>query len=386
MRLQNNDLSERDATIALAIENIVEKNFWLTKIRWVFSLFILIFFTTYNSLQDKVYIDSYRLFLVIFLSVLGNIIFIFALKKEPKKLLEKLDYNKFSFIASLQLDFDLVVLALLVYLSAGFESPVIVLFIFHVIISTFLVEHQKAFKNTLTSIVLLLLIFFKNEGFGFSSEKLASMIAFNTILFFSYFVSAYVSKNFKKNEAILQELLKKTKRLSITDGLTGLYNQTHFFSVLKSEVETSKRYNLVFSVIIFDVDHFKNYNDNNGHILGSKALAKVGTVMKKAFRASDILAKYGGDEFVIILSKTDKIGAFLAADRLRETIEKEDFVGGEKQPFGKITISLGIASYPSHGLTDEEILSKADKALYFAKETGRNKTIIYSKSFESIES
>jgi diguanylate cyclase (GGDEF)-like protein len=386
VKLQNNDLLEMDDPITLAIENIVEKNFWLTKIRWVFSLFILMFFTIYNSLQDKIYIDSYRLFLVIFLSVLGNIIFIFALKKESKKLSKDIDYDKFSFIASLQLDFDLVVLVLLVYLSAGFESPVIVLFIFYVIISTFIIEHKKAFKNTLTSIVLLLLIFFKNEGFGFSSEKLASMTAFNTILFFSYFISAYVSKNFKKNEAILQELLKKTRKLSVTDGLTGLCNQTHFFSLLKSEVETSKKYNLVFSIIIFDVDHFKNYNDNNGHILGSKTLAKVGLIMKKAFRASDILAKYGGDEFVIILPKTDKIGAFLAADRLRGVIEEEEFIGQKKQPFEKITISLGIASYPSHGLTDEEILGKADKALYFAKETGRNKTIIYNKSFENIES
>ena len=386
MEIQNSDLMEKDDPSILAIENIVEKNFWLIKIRWVFSLFILIFFEIYNLLLNRVYIDFYTLFLLIFLIVLGNIIFIFTLKKESKKLSKELDYGKFSFIESIQLDFDLVVLALLVYISGGFESPVIVLFVFYVIILTFLIDHKKAFKNSLISIVLLLLIFFKKEGFSSSPEKLVSMIAFNTILFFSYFVSAYVSKNFKKNEGILQELLKKTKKLSVTDGLTGLYNQTYFFSTLKSEVAKSKKYNLVFSIIIFDVDYFKNYNDNNGHILGSKALARVGVVMNKVFRGSDILAKYGGDEFVIILPKTDKVGAFLAADRLRGVIENEEFIGEKKQPFGKITISLGIASYPSHGLSDEEILNKADKALYFAKKSGRNRTIIFDKSYENIES
>jgi diguanylate cyclase (GGDEF)-like protein len=154
---------------------------------------------------------------------------------------------------------------------------------------------------------------------------------------------------------------------------------------LEKELESSTKHDYTFSVIILDLDNFKNYNDNNGHIRGSEALRKIATIMKKVFRSTDILAKYGGDEFVTILSHTDKVGAFLAADRLREVIEKEPFIGEGKQPNEKLTISLGIASFPDHGKTAEEILNKADKAMYFAKEIGKNKTILYSDDVEQRE-
>jgi diguanylate cyclase (GGDEF)-like protein len=115
---------------------------------------------------------------------------------------------------------------------------------------------------------------------------------------------------------------------------------------------------------------------------GSETLKSVGVIMKNKFRVSDLLAKYGGDEFVIILPKTDKVGAYLAAERLREGIEKEVFPGAETQPLKKLTVSIGLATYPEHGLSAEEILNRADKALYFAKESGRNRTIIYNESIE----
>jgi len=95
-----------------------------------------------------------------------------------------------------------------------------------------------------------------------------------------------------------------------------------------------------------------------------------------------LLAKYGGDEFVIILPQTDKVGAYLAAERLRESVEKQVFPGAENQPLKKLTISIGLATYPEHGLNEEEILNRADKALYFAKESGRNRTHIYNENIE----
>jgi diguanylate cyclase (GGDEF)-like protein len=95
-----------------------------------------------------------------------------------------------------------------------------------------------------------------------------------------------------------------------------------------------------------------------------------------------VLAKYGGDEFVIILADSDRVGAFLAADRLREVVEEEPFEGGQQQPLGKVTLSLGISTYPEHGSNVEELLDRADKALYCAKKTGRNKTIIYSQDLD----
>jgi len=156
----------------------------------------------------------------------------------------------------------------------------------------------------------------------------------------------------------------------------------HFFELLSLETKKSQRHNLNYTLIMFDVDFFKNYNDHNGHMHGSETLRRIGAIMKNKFRTTDLLAKYGGDEFVIILPQTDKVGAYLAAERLREAVEKQAFPGAETQPQKKLTISIGLASYPEHGLTDEEILNCADKALYFAKDMGRNRTNIYNENIE----
>jgi diguanylate cyclase (GGDEF)-like protein len=250
-------------------------------------------------------------------------------------------------------------------------------------IATFLTDYHKAFRSTLTVIVLLLAITLLQSSENiFYSQQIMAMLTFDIMFIFTYLVSGYLSKNLHTNETLLKELLQQTQELSISDGLTGLYNQMHFFELINSETKKSQRLNLSFTLIMFDVDHFKNYNDHNGHLHGSETLKGVAAIMKKKFRTTDLLAKYGGDEFVIILPQTDKVGAYLAAERLRESVEKQVFPGAETQPLKKLTISIGLASYPEHGASDEEILNRADKALYFAKESGRNRTIIYNENIE----
>lgn len=376
-RFLNEEIPEK-----LATDLIISKNKWLLKIRWLYTFFIFIFFLVYNFFSDSAYINYRDITLVVILSTLGNFIFIFALKTNLKLSPKEVDHNILLSLATLQLDFDLVVLSLLVFFSGGFESPVIALFIFYIMVSTFLIFHKKAIKNTINAMIMVIVIFFTNEGLIVSSKKLTYMIAFNVILFFSYLISAYLSQNLRENEKKLNELLTKFRDLSVIDGLTNLYNQTHFFLLLNLHVKRAFRYDLTLSIIMFDVDNFKEYNDVNGHLAGSELLRRIGQTMKKVFRASDILAKYGGDEFVIILPNSEKVSAFLAAERLREAVENELFEGEENQPLGKVTLSLGISSYPEHGITTEEILDKADKSLYVAKKEGRNKTVIYSEDLE----
>jgi diguanylate cyclase (GGDEF)-like protein len=230
---------------------------------------------------------------------------------------------------------------------------------------------------------LLLAIALLHEGGSFfSGDQVTSLLAYYFMFIFAYSVAGYLSQNLHRNEELLKEVLRQTRELSISDGLTGLYNQMHFFELLDRETRESQRHDLSYSLIIFDVDHFKNFNDSNGHLRGSETLKDIAALMKRKFRSTDLLAKYGGDEFVIILPQTDKVGAYLAAERLREGIEKQAFPGAETQPQKKITISIGLASFPEHGASDEEILNRADKALYFAKETGRNRTVIYHENIE----
>ncbi len=367
----------------LAIELMVEKNLWLTKIRWIYTLFIFVFFIAYNALSGTHAILPRDLGLIVALSLLGNLIFTLALNRGRKFPSEQHDYSLFTTLGILQLDFDLVVLSLLVFFSGGFDSPMLVLFIFYILISTFLVHHKKAFRNAITANVLVVVLFFSDAGLILSPAKVTSLVAFNLILFFAFFISSYLSKNLRANEEKIRDLLHHTRELSVTDGLTNLYNQSHFFLLLKLQLEKSKRYHAPFALIIFDVDHFKTYNDNNGHLKGSAALRRVGDLMRQIFRSSDLMAKYGGDEFVVILPNSDKVGAFLAGDRMRELVDEQPFDGEEQQPSHKITISLGISSYPEHGQTLEEIMDRADKALYVAKNSGRNKCVIYSPEMDN---
>lgn len=369
----------------LALNLIVEKNTWLTKIRWLYTCFVFVFFVAYNLFTGHIYINYRPLILIPLLAILGNLMFIYTLRKNMKLPVKDRNYDSFSSLSSIQLDFDLVVISLLIFYSGGFDSPIIVLFIFYIMVSTFLIYHKKAFKNTLIAIILVVVIFLANYGLAISTRRLTEMFGFTAILLFTFFISVHLSRYLRRNEKSLHEFIARTGELSVTDSLTNLYNQAHFFLLLNLQLEKSRRYNQPFSLIIFDVDHFKVYNDTNGHIQGSEVLKRVAALMKKMFRASDILARYGGDEFVVLLSMSDKVGAYLAADRLREIIEKEHFPNREKQPLKKITLSLGIASYPEHGLTVDEILDNADKALYEAKKLGRNRAVIYEQGDHNLK-
>jgi len=367
----------------LALRHMFGKNLWLIRIRWIYPAFIMAFFLSYLFLARRSLITPLDALLVFLLPVIVNSLFWLDIRTKEKRTERPPTYEEMVRLASLQLDFDLVTLSLTVFFSGGLASPIIAMIIVYIMIATFLVDYHKALRSTLAAMVLLLVIAVLQEGRGFfTSPQVMSLLAFYFMFIFSYFVSGYLAKNLRGNEELLQELLRQTRELSISDGLTGLYNQMHFFELLGRETKNSQRHNLSYTLIIFDVDHFKNFNDSNGHLRGSETLKGIAAVMKNKFRSTDLLAKYGGDEFVIILPQTDKVGAYLAAERLREGVEKQPFPGAETQPQKKITISIGLASYPEHGLSDEEILNHADKALYFAKESGRNRTIIYNETIE----
>jgi len=367
----------------LALRHMSGKNHWLIRIRWIYPAFIMAFFLAYLLLARRSLISPLDALLVFLLPVIVNFLFWLNLRRKEKMPDRPPQYGELRLMVSRQLSFDLVVFFLTVFFSGGLASPVIAMVIVYIMISTFMIDYHEAFRNTLAAMVLLLVIAVLQEGGGFfASRQVMSLLAYYFMFVFTYFVSGYLSQNLHRNEELLQDLLRQTRELSVTDGLTGLYNQMHFFDLLGRETRKSQRHGLSFSLIMFDVDHFKNFNDRHGHLRGSETLQGIAAVMKAKFRSTDLLAKYGGDEFVIILPQTDKVGAYLAAERLRESVEKKPFPGAETQPHGRITISIGLASYPEHGQSDDEILNRADKALYFAKESGRNRTVIYHENIE----
>ena len=174
-------------------------------------------------------------------------------------------------------------------------------------------------------------------------------------------------------QAIENTMLYKSKEhLSVTDGLTGLYNHRHFQEQLEVEVKRAQRYDLSLSLIMIDLDHFKEFNDTYGHLEGDGLLRKIAQILKSSLRETDLVARYGGEEFSVILPETDKEGASIAAERVRKTISEQTF--GEVG--AKMTISLGVASYPDDACLRADLIRQADEALYRAKREGRNRTCL----------
>lgn len=175
-------------------------------------------------------------------------------------------------------------------------------------------------------------------------------------------------------------LFQHTKELSITDDLTGLYNRRYFNQRYEREFIRAKRYKRPLTVLMIDIDHFKSYNDINGHLLGDEALKKVAASLELNLRKADIVARYGGEEFVILLPEIDKANADQVAEKLRRNIEGKSFPREQYLPNKNLTISIGLATFPDDSHNSKELLELADRALYQAKTEGRNRVISYQAS------
>lgn len=179
----------------------------------------------------------------------------------------------------------------------------------------------------------------------------------------------YVTEVFNDMVARLRDGRRELERLSITDDLTGLYNRRYVMEALANEARRSRRLEHPFTLLMLDVDHFKEYNDAYGHLAGDAALARVAAILKESTRDVDCAARYGGEEFVVVLPETEAQGATESAQRIQARLTRDDLVGG------KLTLSVGVAQFPADGESPEELLAGADAALYQAKREGRNRVL-----------
>lgn len=172
------------------------------------------------------------------------------------------------------------------------------------------------------------------------------------------------------------ELMEKTRILSITDSLTHLYNRRHFQQHFERVLQQAKERNIPISVAMCDIDNFKFYNDKNGHLAGDRVLKDIAKIIHQSIKGSDIAARFGGEEFVIVFPETDKETAYRICNTIRKRIEEIKFPGEEFQPEKDLTISFGISEFPANGNSCEELIKKADIALYEAKRQGRNRVVM----------
>lgn len=201
------------------------------------------------------------------------------------------------------------------------------------------------------------------DGKAFSYERVNSLINFSN------------QTSLAINNIMLYE---KIKKLAIIDELTQLYNRRFFDDTMTSEVNRSLRYNTECSLIMIDIDFFKNYNDTNGHLAGDELLRLISKIFKASCRSNDYVCRYGGEEFAIVLPDTNIEGAYEVAEKIRRKVCENVFPYEEKQPNKKLTISLGVSSLPFYAKDMTALKATADKALYYSKSHGKNMVVKYN--------
>jgi diguanylate cyclase (GGDEF)-like protein len=169
----------------------------------------------------------------------------------------------------------------------------------------------------------------------------------------------------------LRHVNDRLQELSMTDPLTGIYNRLYFHKRFRYEFQRAARYQTPLTLLMLDLDHFKKINDTYGHPFGDHVLKQASRVLVDSLRQVDLVARYGGEEIIIVCPETDAAGAKIVAERLRTNVEKMDCVVDDIK--SKVTVSIGVAIFPGDGITsEEELLQLADEALYRAKQAGRN--------------
>jgi len=170
-------------------------------------------------------------------------------------------------------------------------------------------------------------------------------------------------------------LYDSMKIMAVTDGLTGLYNHREFYQALRRELERARRYRHTLSLLMIDVDDFKQFNDRFGHPAGDFALRNIAELLRKCARTTDIIARYGGEEFAVILPESTPGGALLVAERIKSEVAMHNFILNASDPV-HLTVSMGIYSSENGEASEDQIVSLADEASYLAKKAGKNRVVV----------
>jgi len=286
--------------------------------------------------------------------------------------------------------------ALIIRFNATAGAVVLAIFVF-----VFIIGYQDIHFKTLLIIPVALASFARSKLFGsvvalgcglllcitdlyiysnvnFPNKSLESDIIFTGVMFICAWLTGGIADIERDTRDLLLELANR-------DGLTGVYNHRFFHVYFKSLVEEVKNKNRSLSLVIFDVDYFKYYNDTFGHAAGDQILNSIGQILTGEITGPAIAARFGGDEFCILLPDCDTAAAYQIAKKIKQKTEALTIKHADQLPGGKMTLSIGLANYPEHTKSGEELLELADQALYKAKKTSKDKIELYFNVLDTLK-
>lgn len=294
-------------------------------------------------------------------------------------------------LANAQVALDLLTITSLVHFLGGFESPAPLFMIFHMICVASIVTQRAAYLQAALGLVLLatlahleasgvvphrsLVVFDPPVRLHGQSSYLGVYLVITAgMLGITVFLTNYLADKVRRE----QRRVWTAEVEAMTDGLTGLANHRHFQRRFAEERERARRHGFPVSVVILDVDHFKRFNDDYGHLAGDRVLREVAGVLDDEVRASDLAARYGGEEFVLLLPGTEPGPAREVADRTRRRVAEHRFDGELPEEGRHVTVSAGVATWrPADGESRAQgLIARADEALYEAKESGRDRVCV----------
>ncbi|AQS58387.1 phosphohydrolase [Desulforamulus ferrireducens] len=285
------------------------------------------------------------------------------------------------------------------FLIIRFKAMLPSILVLVVFVFIFIIIYHDIYLKTLLIIPVALASFFRNKTFGLIvslgcgvllivtdlylygsdyNKYIESDIIFTGVMFIFAWLTGGIASIEKTTRNVLLDMANR-------DGLSGVYNHRYFQVYLKTSLEEAKKNNGSLSLIIFDLDYFKYYNDTFGHIAGDQILKDVGQVLSEEIASPAIAARYGGDEFCILLPGYNTAAVYSTAKKLKSKIESFALNNAKELPTGKMTVSIGVANYPEHTKSGEDLLELADHALYKAKKTSKNKIELYFNVLDSLK-
>lgn len=235
-------------------------------------------------------------------------------------------------------------------------------------------ELTDRIKSAYDTDVIVITGYTENYSYEEAIKKGASDIVFKPVRFEELLLRVKRVLRERKLTHERNDMVEKLKKLAVTDGLTKLFNSRKFYEQLETEIERFNRYKHPLSLIMLDIDHFKEFNDTFGHLEGDKVLYKVGEIINSSLRAMDTAYRYGGEEFTVILPETRADEAEVVASRIKESLEEEIFIPQVNEKI-TVTASFGITEYlPPENI--HSFVNRVDQALYSSKDEGRNKITV----------